>query len=68
MEQVWVRIGDDKILVSWHPLARPPDGQRHGAEGMCVTDSGEVIVVCRDGRCWKFPAGRPETEPELSSS
>ena len=67
MEQVRVRIGDDEILVSWHPPERPPDGQRHGAEGICVTDSGEVIVVSRDGQCWKFPAGRPETEPELPS-
>ena len=66
-EQVRVRIGDDEILVSWHPPDRPPDGQRHGAEGICVTDSGEVIVVSRGGQCWKFPAGRPETEPELPS-
>ena len=64
MGQVRVRIGDDEILVSWHPPDRPPDGQRHGAEGICVTDSGEVIVVSRDGQCWKFPAGRLETEPE----
>ena len=49
MEQVRVRIGDDEILVSWHPPDRPPEGQRHGAEGMRVTDSGEVIVVSRDG-------------------
>ena len=63
MEQVRVRIGDNEILVSWHPPERPPDGQRHGAEGMCSTDSGEVVVVSRNGPCWRFPAGRPETEP-----
>jgi hypothetical protein len=57
MEQVRVRIGDDEILVSWHPPGRPLDGQRHGAEGICVTDSGEVIVLSRDGPCWEFPAG-----------
>ncbi|MGY1704679.1 hypothetical protein ACI79C_08905 [Geodermatophilus sp. SYSU D00697] len=67
MEQVRVRIGDDEILVSWQPPDRPPDGQRQGAEGMCGTDSGEVSVVSRDGRCWKCPAGRPETGPELPS-
>jgi 8-oxo-dGTP pyrophosphatase MutT (NUDIX family) len=60
MEQVRVRIGDDEILVSWHPPDLPPDGQRHGAEGICVTDSGEVVVISRDGQRWEFPAGRPE--------
>jgi hypothetical protein len=51
MEQVRVHIGDDEVLVSWLPPDRPPDGQRHGAEGICVIDSGEVIVVSRDGQC-----------------
>ena len=46
-----IRISDDEILVSWHPPERPADGQRYGGEGMCVTDSGEVIVVSRDGPC-----------------
>ena len=55
MEQVRVRIVDDEILVSWHPSDRPPEGQRHGAEGIGVTASGEVIVVSRNGQCWKFP-------------
>ena len=64
MEQVRVRFGDDEILVSWHPPDRLADDQRHGAEGMCVTDSGEVIVVSCDGRCWKFPPGGPETGPK----
>ena len=67
MEQVRVRIGDDEILRSWHLPHRPPHGQRHGAESFYITDSGEVIVASRDGQSWKFPAGRPETEPELPS-
>lgn len=57
MEQVRVRIGDDEIPMSWHPPVRPPDGQRRGAEGMCVTNSGEVIVVSRDGQRGEFAAG-----------
>jgi 8-oxo-dGTP pyrophosphatase MutT (NUDIX family) len=60
MEQVTVRIGDDEILVSWHPPDLAPDGRRHGAEGICVTGSGEVIIISRDGQRWEFPAGRPE--------
>jgi 8-oxo-dGTP pyrophosphatase MutT (NUDIX family) len=57
MEQVRVRIGDDELLGSWHPPHRPPHGPRHGAEGLCITDSGRVIVVSRHGPCWEFPAG-----------
>ena len=57
MEQVRIRIGDDEILRSWHPPHRPPHGQRQGAEGLCTTDSGEVIVVSRDGQWWEFPVG-----------
>ncbi|GAA3169043.1 hypothetical protein GCM10010531_22620 [Blastococcus jejuensis] len=64
MEQVRVCIGDDEILVSWHPPDRPPDGRRHGAEGTCVPDSGEGIIVSRDGQCRKVPAGRIETQSE----
>ncbi len=67
MDRVKIRIGDDEIVVLWPPPDRPRDGQRHGAEGTCVTDSGEVIDVSRDGQRWKVPAGRPETEPELPS-
>jgi hypothetical protein len=66
MEQVRVRIGDDENLVSWHPPDRPPDGQRHGAEGICVTDSGEVIVVAT-GNAGSSPPVDLETEPELPS-
>jgi 8-oxo-dGTP pyrophosphatase MutT (NUDIX family) len=58
--QVAVRVGDGEILVSWHPPDLSPDGQRHGAEGICVTDSSKVIVISRDGQRWEFPAGRPE--------
>ena len=57
MEQVRVRIGDDELLGSWHPPHRPPHGQRHGADGFCITDSGKVIVVSRDEQLREFPAG-----------
>lgn len=58
--QVAVRVGDDGILVSWHAPNSRPDGQAHGAEGFCVTDTAGVVVVSRDGRRWELPAGRPE--------
>lgn len=58
--QVAIRVGDDEILVSWHGPNTPPDGQAHGAEGICVTGTGDVVVISRDGRRWELPAGRPE--------
>jgi 8-oxo-dGTP pyrophosphatase MutT (NUDIX family) len=53
-------VGGDKILVSWHAPNTPPEGRPHGAEGVCVTDTGDVVVISRDGRRWELPAGRPE--------
>jgi ADP-ribose pyrophosphatase YjhB (NUDIX family) len=50
--QVW--------MVSWHPPATPPDGTPHGAEGVCVTDEDEIVLISPDGERWGFPAGRPE--------
>jgi 8-oxo-dGTP pyrophosphatase MutT (NUDIX family) len=58
--QITVRVGDDEILVSWHAPNTPPEGQAHGAEGICVTGTGDVVVISRDGRRWELPAGRPE--------
>lgn len=47
-------------LVSWHRAPRPPDGTPHGAEGVCLTAAGEVVLVSQDGERWSLPAGRPE--------
>jgi ADP-ribose pyrophosphatase YjhB (NUDIX family) len=53
-----IAIGD--WLVSWHRPPEPPDGIPHGAEGVCVTPSGEVVLISPDGLVWDLPAGRPE--------
>jgi 8-oxo-dGTP pyrophosphatase MutT (NUDIX family) len=58
--QIAVHVGDDEILVSWHAPNMPPEGEAHGAEGICVTDTADVVVISRDGRRWELPAGRPE--------
>jgi len=47
-------------LVSWHRASNPPDGTPHGAEGVCLTTAGEVVLVSQDGDRWSLPAGRPE--------
>ena len=46
--------------VSWHPPPDPPDGIPHGAEGVCVTPSREIVLISSDGSHWDLPAGRPE--------
>jgi 8-oxo-dGTP pyrophosphatase MutT (NUDIX family) len=58
--RIAVRVGDDDVLVSWHAPSTLPEGQAHGAEGICDTGTGDVVVISRDGRRWELPAGRPE--------
>lgn len=52
--------GGQQWLVSWHPPPEPPDGTPHGAEGVCVTADGGIVVISPDGTIWDLPAGRPE--------
>ncbi|MFI6817265.1 NUDIX hydrolase [Nonomuraea sp. NPDC050328] len=47
-------------VVSWHPVDDPPEGEPHGAAGVCVTAGGEMVLISHDGEHWGFPAGRPE--------
>ena len=55
---VW--SGGQQWLVSWHPPPEPPDGIPHGAEGVCVTPDGGIVIISPDGKLWDLPAGRPE--------
>jgi 8-oxo-dGTP pyrophosphatase MutT (NUDIX family) len=59
-QQIPVHVGGQDWMVSWHPPPTPPEGIAHGAEGVCVTHAGEVVLVGHDGERWDFPAGRPE--------
>lgn len=58
--QIPVWSGGQQWLVSWHPPPEPPDGTPHGAEGVCVTADGDIVVISPDGTIWDLPAGRPE--------
>jgi ADP-ribose pyrophosphatase YjhB (NUDIX family) len=59
-EPVRIRSNGQDWLVSWHPPPDAPDGIPHGAEGVCVTPEGNVVLVGHDGETWDLPAGRPE--------
>jgi hypothetical protein len=54
------RSGGQQWLVSWHPPPGLPAGTPHGAEGVCVTAAGDIVVIRPDGTIWDLPAGRPE--------
>lgn len=58
--EIALHVGGQDVLVSWHPPPSPPTGTRHGAEGICTTRAGDVVLISRDGRQWECPAGRPE--------
>jgi ADP-ribose pyrophosphatase YjhB (NUDIX family) len=40
-----------------------PNGTPHGSAGVCLTTSGDIVIVKIKGvEYWEFPAGRPEGE------
>jgi hypothetical protein len=47
--QIPVWSGGQQWLVSWHPPPGPPDGTPHGAEGVCVTAGGGIVIISPDG-------------------
>jgi ADP-ribose pyrophosphatase YjhB (NUDIX family) len=56
-----VRSNGEDWIVSWCPPPIAPSGTPHGAQGICVTSGGEIVLVSEDGERWGFPAGRPES-------
>lgn len=65
--QIPVWSGGQQWLVSWHP-PDPPDGIPHGAEGVCVTADGDIVLISPDGAIWNLPAGRPEPGESLEQT
>ena len=49
---------------SWHPPTAVPHGKPNGAAGICVVESGELVIISNDEISWDFPAGRPEGEED----
>lgn len=47
--------------MTWYPPDQIPSGTPHGSAGVCLTTSGEIVLVkIRDVDYWELPAGRPE--------
>ncbi len=51
--------------VAWYPPALPvPSGKPWGSAGVCITDTGDVVMVTSDGESWGLPGGRPEGDED----
>jgi ADP-ribose pyrophosphatase YjhB (NUDIX family) len=59
-EQFAIRANGQEWIVTWCPPPLPPSGTPHGAQGVCLTNDGKIVLVSEDGEQWGFPAGRPE--------
>ena len=55
-----VETDDSVWMVAWHPPSDPPEGTPYGANGVCVNQDGEVVVISAEGAHWDIPGGRPE--------
>lgn len=52
---------DRAWTMTWFPAGSPPSGTPHGSAGVCLTDSGDIVLIkIRGVSYWEFPAGRPE--------
>jgi ADP-ribose pyrophosphatase YjhB (NUDIX family) len=50
-------------LGTWHPPTWPiPPGKNHGANAVCLTRDGQVVLVSNGGAAWGLPGGRPEAD------
>ncbi len=61
-EQLKCLTSGQEWLVSWHLPIAPPAGTPHGSAGICVTHTGDIVLISDDGIQWDLPAGRPEGE------
>lgn len=55
-----VRSGEQDWLVTWYPADDEPEGQCHGAAGICLTADNKIVLITQDGTSWGLPGGRPE--------
>jgi ADP-ribose pyrophosphatase YjhB (NUDIX family) len=59
-EELPLEVAGGQWLATWHAPEAAPEGQRHGACGVCVEPGGQVVLISADGLNWDLPAGRSE--------
>jgi 8-oxo-dGTP pyrophosphatase MutT (NUDIX family) len=55
-----IRANNQEWIISWSPPPTAPPGRPHGAAGVCVTSTNQVVLISANGVDWDLPAGRPE--------
>lgn len=58
-EEFAVRSNGGDCLIPWPPPVEVPSGTPHGANGLCATDDG-VVLISTDAKPGGWPGGRPE--------
>jgi ADP-ribose pyrophosphatase YjhB (NUDIX family) len=59
-EELPLEVAGGQWRATWHPPTAAPEGQRHGACGVCIAEGGQVVLISADGLRWDLPAGRTE--------
>jgi len=59
-EEFAVRSNGGEWRIAWHAPNVVPDGTKHGANALCVTEHDGVVLISNDGEQWGWPGGRPE--------
>lgn len=59
-EELPLEVAGGQWLATWHLPPTAPEGQNHGAGGVCVAPGGQVVLISADGLNWDLPAGRTE--------
>ena len=49
-EEFQVEVGGQDVVVTWFPSHDVPEGKRHGAAGICVTDNDKIVLITPDGK------------------
>ena len=58
--QFTIETNGQRWLTEWHAGESAPPGTPHGAAGICLTETHEIVLVSADGVTWDLPAGRTE--------
>src|SRR5438105_4265216 len=59
-EEFEIQNNGQRWASSWHCGPVAPAGRAHGSAGICMPETGGVVLISADDKSWDFPAGRPE--------
>ncbi len=59
-EEFTACFGGSDWLTRWQPPGTTPEGIPTGANGLCITADGQVVLISKDGVRWDWPGGHQE--------